>query len=144
MKYFVLALLLFILGLLISTFEPPPEHFHPIVRLRTADGFFMTLVQDKVEGIKACQESIGAFMDTVAKGCPTCDVESKECARELRGLDKALAEGGPLPIYRVSVQGLGVAVIGPPAKVRARCERMADGFVARGMKTASCLFPNPG
>ena len=144
MKYFVLALLLFLLGLLVSTFEPPLEHYYPVVRLRTADGFFMTLVQNRVAGIKPCQEATEVFIETLAKSCATCDVESKECARELRGIDKALAEHRPLPIYRVSAQGLDIAVIGPPATVRARCERMADGFVARGMKSASCLFPSSG
>ena len=144
MKYFVLALLLFLLGLLISTFEPPPERYHPVARIRTADGFFMTFVQDRVDGAKLCREALDAFVETLGKTCPSCDIESKECAAALRGIDKALAEGGKLPIYRVRAPGIGIALIGPPAKVRARCEHMATGFVARGMQSASCVFPNPG
>jgi len=144
MKYFVLAFLLFLLGLLVSTFEPPPERYHPVARLRTADGFFMTFVQDRVEGAKLCREALDAFVETLGKSCPSCDIESQECATTLRGIDKALAERAPLPIYRVTTPQLGIALIGPPAKVRSRCERMADGLVARGMKSASCVFPNPG
>ena len=67
MKYFVLALLLFLLGLLISSFEPPQRHYHPLVRLRTADGFFMTLVEDRVLGVQPCREAVDAFIATLAK-----------------------------------------------------------------------------
>ena len=144
MKYFVLALLLFLLGLLVSTFEPPRQAHHPLVRLRTADGFFMTFVQNHVNSMKLCREAVEAFVKTLATACPSCTVESEECALELAGLEKALAEGGPLPIYRVTTRELSIALIGPPDKVRARCERMASGLVTQGMKSANCVFPNPG
>ena len=144
MKYFVLALLLFLLGLLVSTFEKPPEPYYPVVRLRTADGFFMTFVENRVIGAKPCREAVDAFVDTLTKACETCDIESQECTPVLRGIDKALAEGKPLPIHRVSAQGLSIAVIGPPGKVRARCARIADGFVRQGMTSATCVFPDPG
>jgi len=144
MKYFVLALLLFLLGLLVSTFEPQPDPSYPLVRLRTEDGFFITLVQHRVQSAKLCREAVDAFVATLGKACATCTVESEECTLELRGLDKALAEGARLPIYRVTAQELSIALIGPPEKVRARCERMASGLVTQGMKSASCVFPNPG
>ena len=144
MKYFVLALLLAVLGLLVTTFEPRPTPSYPLVRVRTDDGFFLTLVQSRVHDQARCREAVDAFVATLAKACPSCTVESEECTLELQGIDKALAEGAPLPLYRVSAKELKIALIGPPAKVRARCERIAEGIVAQGMKTAACVYPEPG
>lgn len=144
MKYFVLALLLFLLGLLVSTFEPRPTPSYPLVRVRTSDGFFLTLVQNRVDSRQRCQEAVDTFVETLIKACPSCTIESEECSLELSGIDKALAEGAPLPLYRVHAYQMNIALIGPPGKVRERCQRIADGIVRQGMKSASCVFPNPG
>jgi hypothetical protein len=39
---------------------------------------------------------------------------------------------------------VNIALVGPPATVRERCESIAESMVRQGLKTASCVFPKPG
>ena len=144
MRYYVLALLMFALGALATTFKGATRPYTAVVRLRTADGFFITVVHSRAPTEKRCGEMVDAFVKPLETACPMCTLESAECARDLAGIDRALADGGELPLYRVSAAGVNMALVGPPAKVRDRCERIAEAMVGQGMKTASCVFPKPG
>ena len=144
MRYFALAVLLFMVGVYATTLKLDPRPYSPVVRVRTGDGFFMTLVQARAATEKACMEAADDFVGPLARVCPTCVVESVDCSHELAGIDKALAEGAEVPLYRVSAEGVNMALVGPPDLVRERCERIAAAIVAQGMKTAACVYPRPG
>jgi len=144
LRYFVLALLMFALGVLASTFRLDPRPFHSVVRLRTADGFFMTLVQAHADSEKACMERADGFVTPLERACPTCVVESVDCSHDLAGIDRALADGTEVPLYRVTAAGVNMALVGPPSLVRERCEQIAEAIVAQGMKTAACVYPQAG
>ena len=144
MRYYVLALLMFALGVLVSTFKGDTRPYTAVVRLRTADGFFITVVHPRAPTEKRCGETVDAFVKPLATACPTCTLESTECDRELVGIDRALAEGSDVPLYRISAPGVTLGLVGPPSRVRELCERIAESMVGQGMKTASCVFPKPG
>ena len=144
MRYFALAILLFVVGVYATTLRLDPRPYHPVVRVRTGDGFFMTLVQAGAKTQAACMKTINDISAPLARACPSCVVESADCSHELSGIDKALAEGAEVPLYRVEAEGVNMALVGPPSLVRERCERIAAQMVAHGMKSASCSFPKPG
>jgi hypothetical protein len=144
MRYYVLALLMFALGALATTFKGDARPYTAVVRLRTADGFFITVVHSRAPTEKRCGERVDAFVKPLATACPTCTLESAECTRDLAGIDRALADGVDVPLYRVSAPGVTLGLVGPPSRVRDLCERIAEAMVGQGMKTASCVFPKPG
>jgi hypothetical protein len=141
MKYVVLAVLMLLLGLLVLTFKPEDPMLIPIVRMRSPEGFFVTYVHDRVKGGKACQEEIRVYVEPLQAACPDCNIESTACAGELVGMEKALVEKRPLPVYVVGAEGVRMSVVGPPKKVQIWCEVVATQIVRNGLKSASCIYP---
>jgi len=144
MRYLVLAALMFALGIVVVTLDAGQRSYVPVVRLRTGDGFFLTMVQASTATESLCMKAVDRFVAPLKSNCANCAVESIECAHRLSGIEHALAEGGEVPLYRVSATGMNMALVGPPALVRARCERIAVEMVARGMTSAACVFPRSG
>lgn len=141
MKYVVLAVLMLLLGILVTTFKPAEPMLTPIVRMRSPEGFFVTYVRDRVQGSKACQEEIRIYVEPLQEACPACAIESSACASELVGMEKALAESLPLPVYVVRSEGIRMSVVGPPQRVKVWCETVAAQIVRNGLRTASCVYP---
>jgi hypothetical protein len=140
-KYVLLATLLFLAGITLAYVERQEQSFTPIVRLRSYDGLYMTLVQAQTSKRRACNRTIDEFVEALERTCPTCSVDSSECARKLDGIDGALARGDRLPIYTVAADGMRIGVVGPSQVVRAACEGMASQFVSNGSKGAACIAP---
>jgi hypothetical protein len=141
MKYAVLAVLLFIGGVTLAFVERQDQTFTPIVRVRSADGLYITLVQPRTSRRSACSATVDVFVKALDGTCATCAVESTDCATRLEGIDRALAAGERLPIYTVSAEGMRIGVVGPPHVVLSACEGMASQFVANGVKAATCIAP---
>jgi hypothetical protein len=141
MKYLILSILLFVAGVTLAFVERQEQIFTPIVRVRSADGLYITLVQPRTLRRSACNAMVEGFKKALDGACPTCAVESSDCATKLEGIDRALADGERLPIYTVAAEGMRIGVVGPPHVVRVACEGMAVQFVANGAKTASCVEP---
>lgn len=145
MKYVVLAILMFILGALLTTFKPPEPELIPIVRMRSPQGFFVTYIRDRVSGHQLCKDEVQLYVDSLAKACPECTIESSECTTSLVGMEKALADEQPLPVHVVRSEGINMSVVGPPRLVRTWCETVAAAIVKHGMPTAACVYPqSPG
>jgi hypothetical protein len=142
MQYVVLAILMLLLGILVTTFKPADPMFIPIVRMRSPEGFFVTYVRDRVQGSKACQSEIRTYVEPLQAACPACAIESSACATELVGMEKALAENRPLPVYVVRTEGLRMSVVGPPQQVKVWCESVAAQIVRNGLPTAACVYPS--
>jgi len=142
MKYVALAILMLLLGILVTTFKPEDPMLIPIVRMRSHEGYFVTYVHDRVKGSKLCRLEIDAYVVPLVKACPNCSIESTACATELGGMERALANKMPLPVYVVSAQGLRISVVGPPQRVKAWCEAVANEIVRHGVTSAACVYPN--
>ena len=141
MKYIVLAILMFLLGALLTTFRPPESFYSPVVRMRSPAGFFVTYLRERVQGTKACHAEIDEYVEPLVKACPDCSIESTECATQLNGIEKALADDNPLPVYTVRAEGVRMSVVGAPRQTRLWCEAVASEMVKRGLSTAACVFP---
>jgi hypothetical protein len=141
MRYLVLAGLMFALGLVVVSLDAQEHRFVPVVRMRTGDGFFITVVQDRTMDRKQCFATAERFIRPLGRTCPECVVESVDCDGSLHGIEQALDSGAEIPLYTVSGAGLRMALVGPPGQVRERCERIATEMVLGGMKTAACVFP---
>jgi hypothetical protein len=141
MKYFTLAAVLFLIGIGVTQLDREDQIFTPVVRLRTMDGLFITLVQKSSPKRNACREAIDRFVSALDTTCTTCFIESSDCATRLEGVDRALANNESLPVHTVSAEGIRVAVLGPPQLVQAQCEAMAAQMARLGMKSAACTFP---
>ena len=76
MKFVVLAILMLLLGILVTTFKPAEPMLTPIVRMRSPEGYFVTYVHDRVQGSKACQEEIRTYVEPLQQVCPACAIES--------------------------------------------------------------------
>jgi hypothetical protein len=141
MKYLVLAIFLFACGAGLTQVRVEDEQAYiPVVRTRTADGMFLTLLHERVSKQTACQQTIERFV-ALLRPCAACTIESRECATELGGVDKALAEGRPVPLYTVAAEGVRISLVGPPDIIKSECESIAGHMVLNGLKTAACIYP---
>ena len=141
MRYLVLAILLFACGASLTQIRVEEEQeYVPVVRTRTTQGMFLTLLHERVKDRRVCQQTVDRFAG-VLRACATCTIESMECATELVGIDKAMAEGQPIPLYIVAGEGVRISLVGPRRKVRPECESIADQMVLNGLKSAACIYP---
>jgi hypothetical protein len=141
MKYFVFALLMFIAGLALTRIDRDTPEVRPIIRTRTTTGLFITLVMRQPVKRSICADAVSAFERTLAPSCPTCVMESADCAQSFEGIENALARNEPLPIYTVDSDAFRIALVGPTAAVAAECDKMASEMVRRGAKVAACHAP---
>src|SRR5258707_7371384 len=112
MKYLVLAILLFACGAGLTQLRVEDEQAYvPVVRTRTTDGMFLTLLHERVSTQRACQETVERFA-ALLRPCAACTIESRECATELTGVDKAIAEGQPVHLYTVADEGVPISLVG--------------------------------
>ena len=143
MRYVVLSSLLFLVGISLTQLKGDEQTYVPIVRMRTNDGHFVTMLANRPAPRKLCNEMVEHFAAPL-RACPSCSIESMECTKELLGVDKLLAEGGPLPIHTVvGDDGVRMSVVGPPETIVARCQSIAQHMVKGGMKSAYCVYPKP-
>jgi hypothetical protein len=140
-RYLVLASLLFVMGLAITKLRNDPDIYTPVVRVRTDNGFFMTLIQREATEKSACTQAVDELLKEFGKACPTCNVESTDCSARLTGIDQALAHKDPLPLYVISSNEIRIALLGPPAMLEAQCEAMAMQMAKFGLKSARCVAP---
>ena len=141
MKYLVLAVILFLIGVGLTQMEREDRIFTPVVRLRTTDGLFVTLIQDANPKRNACRQAIDRLVESLGSTCAVCSIESTDCATRLEGVDCALANNESVPMYTVRAEGIRIAMLGPPLAVRAECEVMAAQMVQLGLKSATCGAP---
>jgi hypothetical protein len=143
MKYLVLALTLLAAGLILGHVERESELYTPVVRIRSTDGLYMTMVQPRTARQNACAAVVQHFEQALKLNCEMCTVESASCATSLQGVEGALARGERLPIYTISAEGIRVGLLGPPRSVETECQAMASQFVRSGIRSAACIAPLP-
>src|SRR3990170_67512 len=102
MKYFFIAAVMFLAGILLSWMDVGQDSFVPTVRFRTPEGFFITAIQASTPSRKRCNKAIEQFVKPIEEKCENCFVESKGCQTTLYGIERALASGERLPIHTVS------------------------------------------
>jgi hypothetical protein len=141
MRYFVFSLLMFAAGVALTQADREPQAFTPVVRVRTTDGLFVTFVQRGVFKRSSCNLSVETFSRVVKDACSRCTIESAGCASQLEGMDRALANDEPLPVYTVSANDVRIAIVGPLNSVQAECGEMAAQMVTKGIQNADCHIP---
>ena len=144
MRYVILALLLFAAAMILAQVERESLAFTPILRVRSIDGMYITLVQSRTARRTACAGVLDGFKQALARTCATCALEFADCATHLLGIDRSLASGERLPIFTVEAGSLRAGLLGPPRSVQAECEAMASQFVRSGLAPAACIAPLPG
>ena len=141
MRYGLLALALLAAAVALWQAEHEREQYTPIVRIRSSDGLFMTMIQKSTARQSSCAAMLDRFEAALRATCPICAVESTGCAIVLEGIEQALARGERMPIYTISAEGIRVGLLGPPRSVQAECEAMAREFMRNGLPSASCVAP---
>lgn len=142
MKQALLMAVLLAVGAVVAHFHVIDQHYYPVVRLASSDGYVFDLVQDRTDTRKACGEANDRFLQPIKEACPQCEVVYARCDRELDEFAFKLVSGEPVPLHVVSAPGLRLAVAGPAATIRRDCELIARLIVQSGVEEAGCA--NPG
>src|SRR5215471_1224971 len=142
MRYFVLALLMFVAGAALTRLERETVEFRPLARMRTTTGLFVTLVMRQPVKRSVCAETLATLERALTASCPACTIESTECAQNFEGIENALVRNEPLPIYTVDSDAFRVAMVGPTEAVIKECNEMASEIGRRGSRTAVCHAPS--
>jgi hypothetical protein len=142
MRYLILALLLLAAAFLIGQMERQTIAYTPVMRVRSSDGYYVTIVQRQLSTRAQCTGLLEHFEQALRRNCPTCAVEASDCAGSLQGLERSLAADEHLPIFTISAEPMRLGLLGPPRNVQAECEAIAAYLVRSGVKSASCVSPS--
>ena len=136
---FLLALLAG--GAVLAHYHVANQHYYPVTRLSSSDGYTFTLVQDRADTRGACGAANERFLEPLKAACRQCEVVYARCERELQGLELQLLMGDPVPMHVVVAPNLRLAIQGPEKGLRSGCEAIAAQIVKAGVKSAACVFP---
>lgn len=138
----LLMLALLGVGAVLASYHVANQHYYPVSKLASSDGYTFTLVQNRVQARGDCGAANDRVIDPLKKTCPQCEVVYARCERELRGLELALLMGDPVPYYVVTAPNLRLVVEGPAHTLQRDCEYIAERIVKAGVRAAACVFPN--
>ena len=128
-------------GALLASYHVANQHYYPVTRLESTDGYTFHLVQDRVKSRNQCGKANDFFLGPLKERCAQCRIAYARCERELQGLELKLLMGEPLPLHVVVAGGFRMALEGPQRTVRRDCEDMAALIVRAGAPSAACAYP---
>lgn len=141
MKKALVLLVLLAAGAVLAHYHVQNQHYYPVTRLASSDGYAFLMVQDRVNTREACGAANDRFVQPLEAGCPQCRVVYARCERELQGLELKLLMGEVVDLHVVVAPRLRMAIEGPAATLRRDCENMAAVIVKSGARSASCVYP---
>jgi hypothetical protein len=141
MRKALLIVVLLAAGAVVARYHVDNQHYFPVSKLASSDGYTFHMVQDRVDARDACGKANDTFLKPLKAACRQCEIVYARCERELRGLELALLMGDPVPVHVVIAPGVRLAMEGPPATLRRDCEAMAAAIVKSGIRYAGCVFP---
>ncbi len=141
MKKALFLLVLLAAGAVLAHYHVQNQHYYPVTRLASSDGYAFLLVQDRVDTRGACGAANDRFVEPLKGSCPQCRIVYARCERELQGLELQLLMGDKVPMHVVVAPGIRMAMQGPAATLKRDCENMAHVMVRSGAPTAACAYP---
>lgn len=128
-------------GAVLAHYHVANQHYYPVSKLASSDGYTIHMVQDRTDTRGQCGEANDRFLAPIKQACAQCRIVYARCERELQGLEYSLLAGDAVALYVVIAPGLRLAIEGPPQTLRRDCEQMAATIVKGGARTAACVFP---
>ncbi|MDH4326712.1 MAG: hypothetical protein OEZ09_05145 [Betaproteobacteria bacterium] len=141
MRKALIILVLLGAGAVLARYHVANQHYFPVSKLVSSDGYTFLLVQDRTAARDACGKANDRFLAPIKAACRQCTVAYARCERELHGLELQLLMGDAVPVHVVVAPGARLAMQGPPATLRRECEQMATQLVSAGARSAACVFP---
>ena len=141
MRKALIILVLLGAGAVLARYHVANQHYFPVSKLVSSDGYTFLLVQDRTAARDACGKANDRFLAPIKAACRQCTVAYARCERELHGLELSLLMGDAVPVHVVVAPGARLAMQGPPATLRRECEQMATQLVSAGARSAACVFP---
>jgi len=141
MRKALIILVLLAAGAVLARYHVANQHYFPVTKLESSDGYTFHMVQDRTDTREDCGKANDRFLAPLKAACQQCQVVYARCERELRGLELALLMGDPVPQYVVVSPGARLAMEGPAATLRRDCQAMAAVIVKSGVPSAACVFP---
>jgi hypothetical protein len=128
-------------GAVLARYHVANQHYFPVTKLASSDGYTFYMVQDRTDTREDCGKANDRFLASLKSACQQCQIVYARCERELHGMELALLMGDAVPDYVVIAPGVRLAMEGPPATLRRDCEAIAAVIVKSGVPNASCVFP---
>lgn len=141
MRKALIILVLLAAGAVLASYHVANQHYFPVSKLASSDGYTFHMVQDRADTRDACGKANDRFVGPIRQRCPQCSVVYARCERELHGLELSLLSGDAVALHVVIAPGVRLAMEGPAATLRRDCEAMADLIVKAGQPYAACVFP---
>jgi hypothetical protein len=141
MRHALVIVVLLAAGAVLARYHVDNQHYFPVSKLASSDGYTFHMVQDRTDTRENCGRANDRFLAPLKTACGQCKVIYARCERELHGLELALFMGDPVPVHVVIAPGVRLAMEGPPAAQRRDCEAMAAAIVKTGVRHAACVFP---
>ena len=141
MRKALILLALLLAGAVLARYHVRNQHYYPVTRLTSSDGYSFLMVQDRADTRGACGAANDRFVQPLKANCRQCSVVYARCERELQGLELQLLMGEPVDLHVVVAPGLRMAMEGPAETLRRDCENMAAVIVSGGTRHASCVYP---
>jgi len=141
MRKALIILVLLAAGAVLARYHVANQHYFPVTKLASSDGYTFHMVQDRTDAREDCGKANDRFLAPLKTACSQCEVVYARCERELHGLELSLLMGDAVPAHVVIAPGVRLAMEGPAATLRRECEQMATELVKAGAHSAACVFP---
>jgi len=141
MRKALIILVLLAAGAVLARYHVANQHYFPVTKLASSDGYTFQMVQDRTDTREECGKANDRFLAPLKATCMQCQVVYARCERELHGLELALLMGDPVPQYVVIAPGARLAMDGPATTLQRDCQAMAAAIVKSGVPSAACVFP---
>ena len=141
MRKALVIVVLLAAGAVLARYHVDNQHYFPVSKLASSDGYTFHMVQDRTDARDACGKANDRFLAPLKAACRQCEIVYARCERELHGLELALLMGDAVPVHVVIAPGVRLAMEGPAATLRRDCEAMAAAIVKTGVRYAGCVFP---
>lgn len=141
MRKALVIVVLLAAGAVLARYHVDNQHYFPVSKLASSDGYTFHMVQDRTDARDDCGKANERFLTPLKAACRQCEIVYARCERELHGLELALLMGDAVPVHVVIAPGARLAMEGPAATLRRDCEAMAVAIVKTGVPYAGCVFP---
>jgi hypothetical protein len=143
MKQAIVVIVLIAAGTWLAHLHVAAQTYYPVVQVLAPEGLTYTAVQDPTGERSACGAANERFLGPLKAQCKQCQILYARCVRSLEGLELAIQEGRSIPHYLVHTPGLRIAIAGPGWIAKPTCDFLATDMVARGVQSATCVYPRP-
>ncbi|MBD2859531.1 hypothetical protein IB286_10995 [Spongiibacter sp. KMU-158] len=139
--FYIIYPLQYVIILLVYTFLVYGNPYYPILRTAITPNFSLLYIGTPVRSLDQCQAINLTIENEVKSSCPTCEITSSICPRNLEPELEATVDGKSEDYWVVRTETHHIRIEGDNTKSEVVCSEIAKQINAQTDQKAQCLMP---